>query len=322
MLKYIVKRFVQMIVVLFVVSILVFMLTNFIGDPVDMLVPENATMEQVESARARLGLDKPLPVQYAIFLKDVLHGNFGKSYTYGKPAMGLILERMPATMELVAIAALLVLFIAIPLGVYAGAYPKRRSSKIIMSGSILGISLPSFWVGMMMIYIFAVMLRALPASGRGNTVNVLGVNLSIFAPGGLRFIILPAVTLALTNVATTLRLTRSGILENMRQDYIKFARAKGVSSRTLLFGHALKNALIPVVTIFGMDLGNMIAFTTITETIFAWPGIGRLCVAAIFNRDFPVIQAYALIMAVLFVVGNVLVDILSAAVDPRLRKEF
>ena len=162
-----------MIVVLFVVSILVFMLTNFIGDPVDMLVPENATVEQVESARARLGLDKPLPVQDGIFLKDVLHGNFGKSYTYGKPAMGLIMERMPATLELVAIAALLVLLIAIPLGVYAGAYPKRRSSKIIMSGSILGISLPSFWVGMMMIYIFAVMLRALPASGRGNTVNAV-----------------------------------------------------------------------------------------------------------------------------------------------------
>ena len=318
MLKYIVKRFVQMIVVLFVVSILVFMLTNFIGDPVDMLVPENATVEQVESARARLGLNKPLPVQYGIFLRDVLHGNFGKSYTYGKPAMGLILERMPATMELVAIAALLVLFIAIPLGVYAGAYPKRRSSKIIMSGSILGISLPSFWVGMMMIYIFAVMLRALPASGRGNTVNVLGVNLSIFAPGGLRFIILPAVTLALTNVATTLRLTRSGIMENMRQDYIKFARAKGVSSRSLLFGHALKNALIPVITIFGMDLGNMIAFTTITETIFAWPGMGKLLIDAINKSDRPIIVAYLMTAACMFVVLNFVVDLLYTLVDPRI----
>ena len=318
MLKYIVKRFVQMIVVLFVVSILVFMLTNFIGDPVDMLVPENATVEQVESARARLGLNKPLPVQYGIFLRDVLHGNFGKSYTYGKPAMGLIMERMPATLELVAIAALLVLFIAIPLGVYAGAYPKRRSSKIIMSGSILGISLPSFWVGMMMIYIFAVMLRALPASGRGNTVNVLGVNLSIFAPGGLRFIILPAVTLALTNVATTLRLTRSGIMENMRQDYIKFARAKGVSSRSLLFGHALKNALIPVITIFGMDLGNMIAFTTITETIFAWPGMGKLLIDAINKSDRPIIVAYLLTAACMFVVLNFVVDLLYTLVDPRI----
>lgn len=318
MLKYIVKRFVQMIVVLFVVSILVFMLTNFIGDPVDMLVPENATVEQVESARARLGLNKPLPVQYGIFLRDVLHGNFGKSYTYGKPAMGLIMERMPATLELVAIAALLVLFIAIPLGVYAGAYPKRRSSKIIMSGSILGISLPSFWVGMMMIYIFAVMLRKLPASGRGNTVNVLGVNLSIFAPGGLRFIILPAVTLALTNVATTLRLTRSGIMENMRQDYIKFARAKGVSSRSLLFGHALKNALIPVITIFGMDLGNMIAFTTITETIFAWPGMGKLLIDAINKSDRPIIVAYLMTAACMFVVLNFVVDLLYTLVDPRI----
>ena len=318
MLKYIVKRFVQMIVVLFVVSILVFMLTNFIGDPVDMLVPENATVEQVESARARLGLDKPLPVQYGIFLKDVLHGNFGKSYTYGKPAMGLIMERMPATLELVATAALLVLIIAIPLGVYAGAYPKRRSSKIIMSGSILGISLPSFWVGMMMIYIFAVMLRALPASGRGNTVNVLGVNLSVFAPGGLRFIILPAVTLALTNVATTLRLTRSGIMENMRQDYIKFARAKGVSSRSLLFGHALKNALIPVITIFGMDLGNMIAFTTITETIFAWPGMGKLLIDAINKSDRPIIVAYLMTAACMFVVLNFVVDFLYTLVDPRI----
>ena len=318
MLKYIVKRFVQMIVVLFVVSILVFMLTNFIGDPVDMLVPENATVEQVESARARLGLNKPLPVQYGIFLKDVLHGNFGKSYTYGKPAMGLIMERMPATLELVAIAALLVLFIAIPLGVYAGAYPKRRSSRIIMSGSILGICLPSFWVGMMMIYIFAVMLRALPASGRGNTVNVLGVNLSVFAPGGLRFLILPAVTLALTNVATTLRLTRSGIMENMRQDYIKFARAKGVSSRSLLFGHALKNALIPVITIFGMDLGNMIAFTTITETIFAWPGMGKLLIDAINKSDRPIIVAYLMTAACMFVVLNFVVDLLYTLVDPRI----
>ena len=307
-----------MIVVLFVVSILVFMLTNFIGDPVDMLVPENATVEQVESARARLGLNKPLPVQYGIFLRDVLHGNFGKSYTYGKPAMGLIMERMPATLELVAIAALLVLFIAIPLGVYAGAYPKRRSSKIIMSGSILGISLPSFWVGMMMIYIFAVMLRALPASGRGNTVNVLGVNLSIFAPGGLRFIILPAVTLALTNVATTLRLTRSGIMENMRQDYIKFARAKGVSSRSLLFGHALKNALIPVITIFGMDLCNMIAFSTITETIFAWPGMGKLLIDAINKSDRPIIVAYLMTAACMFVVLNFVVDLLYTLVDPRI----
>lgn len=318
MLKYVIKRFIQMVVVLFVVSVVVFCLTNFIGDPVDMLVPENATMEQIESARARLGLDKPLPVQYMIFLKDVLHGNFGKSYTYGKPAMGLIIERIPATLELVAVAALLVVIIAIPLGVYAGAYPKRRSSKVIMSASILGISLPSFWVGMMMIYLFAVVLRLLPASGRGDTINVLGTKLSIFAPGGLRFIILPAVTLAITNIASILRLTRAGILENMKQDYIKFARAKGVTSKALLFGHALKNALIPVITIFGMDLGNMIAFTTITETIFAWPGMGKLLIDAINKSDRPIIVAYLMAAACMFVVLNFVVDMLYTLIDPRI----
>ena len=306
MIKYVVKRFAQMIVVLFIVSLLVFLLTNFIGDPVDMLVPENATLEQIESARARLGLDKPLPVQYGIFIRDVLHGNFGKSYIYGKPAMDLIFERMPATLELVAVAACLVLCIAIPLGVYAGAYPKRASSKLIMSGSILGISLPSFWVGMMMIYIFAVVLRLLPASGRGNTVMVGNV------------VILPAITLALTNVATMLRLTRSGILENMRQDYIKFARAKGVPAKSILFGHALKNALIPVVTIFGMDLGNMSAFTTITETIFAWPGMGKLLIDAINKSDRPIIVAYLMAAACMFVVLNFIVDILYTLIDPRI----
>lgn len=318
MVKYIIKRFIQMIAVLFIVSVLVFLLTNFIGDPVDMLVPENATLEQIESARQRLGLDKPLPVQYAIFLEDVLHGDFGKSYTYGLPAMQLIVERIPATMEIVAVAALLTLLLAIPLGVYAGAFPKRISSKIIMSGSILGISLPSFWVGMMMIYVFAVIFHMLPASGRGDTVPVLGVQLSLFAPGGWRYIVLPAVTLALTNIATTLRLTRSGILENMKQDYIKFARAKGVPGKTVLFGHALKNALIPVITIFGMNLGSMIAFTTITETIFAWPGMGKLLIDAINKADRPIIVAYLMTAACMFVVINFIVDLLYTFIDPRI----
>ena len=307
-----------MIMVLFVVSVLVFLLTNFIGDPVDMLVPENATIEQIESARARLGLDKPLYVQYGIFLNDVLHGNLGKSYTYGLPAMTLIIERMPATLELVAVAAVLVLLLAIPLGVYAGAYPKRATSKLIMSGSILGISLPSFWLGMMMIYIFAVNLGILPASGRGNTVEVMGTKLSIFAPGGIRFIILPAVTLALTHMATMLRLMRSGILENMRQDYVKFARAKGVPAKAILFGHAMKNALIPVITVFGLDLGNMIAFTTITETIFSWPGMGKLLIDAINKSDRPIIVAYLMTASCMFVVLNFIVDILYTLIDPRI----
>ena len=318
MLKYIVKRLIQMFVVLFVVSVLVFFLTNLIGDPVDMLVPQNATLEQIEAARSRLGLDKPLPVQFTIFLKDVLHGNFGKSYTYGKPAMSLILERMPATLEIVIVAAILTLLVAIPLGVYAGAFPKRVSSKLIMSGSILGISLPSFWLGMMMIYIFAVVLRVLPASGRADTVSFFGIQTSLLAPGGWKFVLLPSITLAMTNIATTLRLTRSGILENMKQDYIKFARAKGVPAKTVLFGHALKNALIPVITIFGMNLGGMIAFTTITETIFAWPGMGKLLIDAINKADRPIIVAYLMAAACMFVVINFVVDILYTFIDPRI----
>ena len=322
MIKYVVKRFVQMIVVLFIVSLLVFLLTNFIGDPVDMLVPENATLEQIESARARLGLDKPLPVQYGIFIRDVLHGNFGKSYIYGKPAMDLIFERMPATLELVAVAACLVLCIAIPLGVYAGAYPKRASSKLIMSGSILGISLPSFWVGMMMIYIFAVVLRLLPASGRGNTVMVGNVALSIFAPGGIRYVILPAITLALTNVATMLRLTRSGILENMRQDYIKFARAKGVPAKSILFGHALKNALIPVVTVIGLQFGSLLGGATLTETVFAWPGVGRLLVDSIKSKDAPLVLGGVIMMTITFSIVNLCVDILYAFIDPRIKAQY
>lgn len=318
MIKYVIKRFAQMMAVLLIVSVLVFLMTNFIGDPVDMLVPEDATLEEIETARIRLGLNKPLYVQYAIFLKSVLHGDFGKSYTYGLPAMGLIVERMPATLELVAVAAALVLLIAIPLGVYAGAYPKHALSKFIMSGSILGISLPSFWMGMMMIYIFAVIFRCLPASGRGDTIPMLGVQLSIFAPGGIRYIILPAVTLALTNTATMIRLTRSGILENMRQDYIKYARAKGVPAKALLFGHALKNALVPVITVFGLDLGNMVAFTTITETIFAWPGMGKLLIDAINKSDRPIIVAYLMAAACMFVVLNFIVDILYTLIDPRI----
>lgn len=304
--------------VLFVVSMLVFLLTNFIGDPVDMLVPENATVEEIEAAKTRLGLDKPLPVQYMIFLNDVLHGDFGKSYIYGKPAMGLIMERFPATMEIVLVAAILTLVIGIPLGVYAGAYPKKTSSKFVMTGSILGISLPSFWVGMMLIYIFAVVLQILPASGRGNVVEVFGVKTSLFAPKGWKYIILPSITLALTHLATTIRLTRSGIIENMKQDYIKFARAKGVPGNNVIFGHALKNALIPVITVFGMNLGGMIVFTTITETIFSWPGMGKLLIDAIGKADRPIIVAYLMMAASMFVIINFVVDLLYTFIDPRI----
>lgn len=307
-----------MLIVMLVVSILVFFLTSFLGDPVAMLVREDASEEEILAARARLGLDKPIYVQYGIFLKDVLHGDFGVSYSYGEPAMGLILERFPATIEVVIVASLLIILIAIPLGVYAGAFPERRSSKIIMGGSILGISLPNFWIGMMLIYIFAVELHVMPASGRGEVGTFLGMSSSLFTKDGWKHLIMPSVTLAISNIASTLRLTRSGIIETMREDFVKFLRAKGAGNRRVMFGHALKNALIPVVTVLGLNIGGLIAFTTVTETIYAWPGMGKLLIDSIGKADRPIIVAYLMITAAMFVVINFIVDILYSLIDPRI----
>ena len=318
MLKYFLRRFGQMLIVMLVVSILVFFLTSFLGDPVAMLVREDASEEEILAARARLGLDKPIYVQYGIFLKDVIHGDFGVSYSYGEPAMGLILERFPATIEVVIVASLLIILIAIPLGVYAGAFPERRSSKIIMGGSILGISLPNFWIGMMLIYIFAVELHVMPASGRGEVGTFLGMSSSLFTKDGWKHLIMPSVTLAISNIASTLRLTRSGIIETMREDFVKFLRAKGAGNRRVMFGHALKNALIPVVTVLGLNIGGLIAFTTVTETIYAWPGMGKLLIDSIGKADRPIIVAYLMITAAMFVVINFIVDILYSLIDPRI----
>ena len=318
MIKYIIKRLLQMLVVLFVVSLVVFIFTNYIGDPISMLLPEDASQEEIQQAIRRLGLDKPIHIQYGIFVRDILSGNFGKSYVFSRPALELIIERIPATLEIVITAMIIAIVLAIPLGVYAGAYPKRRSSKVIMAGSILGISLPSFWVGMMMIYIFSVILGWMPASGRGEAIEVFGMRLSIFSMSGWRHIMLPALTLALGNIAMLLRLTRAGMQENMRQDYVKFARAKGVSPKKVLFGHALKNALIPVVTVFGVRIGQLIAFTTITETIYAWPGMGKLLIDSIYMADRPIIVAYLMLVAVIFVVINFVVDIIYTLIDPRI----
>lgn len=308
-----------MFVVLFVVATLVFVLVNFIGDPVNMLVSEKASQEVRDAVREQLGLNRPIYVQYFSFLSDAVRGDFGVSYIHKVPVMKLMAERLPATLEMVFVSCVLALVLAIPLGVYAGAYPKRKTSSLIMGGSILGISLPSFFVGMSLIYIFSVLLHWFPSSGRGETVQFLGTKLSIFAPGGLKYLILPSFTLALSNIASLVRLTRAGILENMRQDYIKFARAKGVSTRHVLFGHALKNALIPVVTVFGMEIGSLIAFTTVTESIFAWPGLGKLLIDSINSVDRPVIVAYLIMTTVMFVGINFIVDVLYTVIDPRIK---
>lgn len=318
MLRYFTLRIAQLIIVLIAVSILVFALTSIMGNPIYLMVRENATQEEIDAAAAYLGLDKPLPVQYLIFIQNALRGDFGKSYVYHQTALKIIAERFPATLEIVIVAMLLSAFLAIPLGVFAGAYPKKFSSKAIMSLSIVGISLPSFWVGMVMIFVFSLYLGVLPVSGRGDIGTFLGIRTSLATVEGWKHIILPSITLALGNMATILRLTRAGMQENMKQDYVKFARAKGVSRRKVLFGHALKNTLIPVITIFGLQLGTLIAFTTITETIFAWPGMGKLLIDAINSADRPIISAYILFVAVMFVFINFIVDILYTIVDPRI----
>lgn len=318
MFKYFLKRLAQMVVTLFIVSILVFVLANFIGDPVNMLVSPKAPPEVREQVREELGLNRPILEQYVSFVTNALKGDFGKSYIYKVDVLSLIAQRVPATLELVLVSVVLALVISIPLGVYAGAFPKRKSSTLVMGGSILGISLPSFFIGIMLIYIFSLKLHWFPSSGRGATIPFLGMNFSLFAPGGLKYIILPAFTLSVTNIASLVRLTRAGVMENMRQDYIKFARAKGMSTRKVLFGHALKNALIPVITVFGMEIGSLIAFTTVTETIYSWPGLGKLLIDSINSVDRPVIVAYLILTTVLFVFINFVVDLLYTVIDPRI----
>ena len=306
-----------MIIVLLVVSAIVFFLTSVIGNPVHTMLPERASQEQVDRVVVQLGLDKPLYHQYAIFLTNAVQGNFGRSYTHHQPALRLILSRFPATMEIVAVSMLLTIVIGISFGVYAGAYPKKILTKLIMGGSIAGISLPSFWVGMMLIFFFSVRLGWFPVSGRGDMGSFFGIRTSLATINGWRHILLPSITLAAINIATIIRLVRAGMLETMKQDYIKFAKAKGVVGRDVLYKHALKNIMIPVVTIFGLQLGGLIAFTTITETIFAWPGMGKLLIDSINNLDRPVVSAYLLFVAVLFVVINFVVDLLYTLIDPR-----
>jgi peptide/nickel transport system permease protein len=315
---YLLKRLIQMTLVLWVVSVIVFGIMSFTGDPVFMVVPIDASNAQIEQARRILGLDHSLPVQYWRFLTSMLQGDFGQSYVFRQPAMTLILERMPATLEMVVVAMILAVVVAIPLGVYAGANPNSRISKIIMAGSLLGISLPGFWVGMVLIYLFAVHWGIFPSPGRGDTVEVMGVRTSLLTADGWHHIALPALTLSLATMAILLRMTRAGMMEVGRQDFMKFARAKGATRGDVLYKHGLKNALIPVVTIFGLQLGDLIAFATITETIFSWPGMGKLLIDSIYRADRPVIVVYLMLVACIFVVINFLVDVVYTLIDPRI----
>ena len=316
---FITRRVLQSLVVIFVMSLLVFFGVNIVGDPIDMLINPEADQEDIEAAIRALGLDRPIHEQYWYFLVNALKGDLGKSFIFAEPALKLILQRMPATLELAFTAMLMAIFLGIPLGVYAGLRPNSKVSKTIMAGSILGFSLPTFWVGLMFIMIFAVMLGWLPSTGRGETTSLLGIQVSFLTWDGLRHLLLPALNLALFKISLVIRLARAGTREVALQDYIKFARAKGLSSSRVVLVHIMKNIMIPVVTVLGLELGGVIAFAVVTETVFAWPGMGKLLIDSIQLLDRPIVVAYLMITVLMFVVINLVVDILYSLLDPRVR---
>jgi peptide/nickel transport system permease protein len=319
MLAYIARRLLQSVAVLLVMSLIVFVGVYAIGNPVDILISPQADQAEIERVTAALGLDRPVWVQYWHFLTSALAGDLGKSFAANVPAIQLILQRMPATVELALTAMVIAIVLGLPLGLWAGLKPDSVAAKTIMAGSILGFSLPTFWVGLMLIMVFSVQLGWLPSTGRGQTVEVLGLHLSILTWDGIRHILMPAFNLALFKLALLIRLTRAGTREAMLQDYVRFARAKGLTEERVVRVHVLKNILIPIVTVVGLEFGSVLAFAIITETIFAWPGMGKLLIDSINVLDRPVIVAYLLIIVFIFVVINLVVDVLYSALDPRVR---
>ena len=316
---FIIRRIIQSLIVVLVMSLIVFVGVHVVGDPVHILVSDDMTQEEVERFVKRLGLDRPLYEQYLHFLGNALQGDLGNSFVQAEPALKLILQRMPATMELALVALLMSILLGVPLGMYAGLRPESKISRTIMAGSILGFSLPTFWVGLMMIMVFAVMLGWLPSTGRGDTVSLLGVQVSFLTWDGLRHLLLPAVNLALFKIALVTRLARAGTREAALQDYVKFARAKGIRPARVVLVHVMKNIMIPVVTVLGLEFGGLIAFSVVTETVFAWPGMGKLLIDSIQLLDRPVVVAYLVITVVMFVVINLVVDVLYSVLDPRVR---
>jgi len=319
MLSHIVRRVLQSFAVLGVMSLLVFTGVYAIGNPIDILVNPHSDQKEIARAIAALGLDRPLLEQYFSFIKHAATGDLGRSFAFNVPAIGLILERMPATIELATAAMLIAVLLGIPLGLWAGLKPDSAAGKTIMAGSILGFSLPTFWVGLILIMVFSVWLGALPTSGRGPTTNLLGIPVSFLSLEGLRHLILPAVNLALFNLALIIRLARTATREALQQDYIRFARAKGLTENRIVGVHVLKNALVPIVTVVGVEFGSVIAFAVVTESIFAWPGMGKLLIDSINVLDRPVIVGYLCIVVTLFVAINLLVDLAYSWLDPRVR---
>ncbi len=316
---FILKRLAQSVLVMAIVSAVSFSLFNFVGDPVNNMVGQDATREQRIEIREQLGLDDPILTQYTRFLGNMLQGDFGLSYRIKRPVDQLIMERLPATLELVFVSAIIALVVGIGLGVYTGIRRKSWVSRVILSVSLVGVSLPTFIIGIGLIYIFAVYMRWLPSSGRSGTVDLGWWKTSLLTVDGWRAIILPAITLSLFQLTLILRLVRAEMLEVMQTDFIKFARARGLSERAINFRHALRNTLVPVITIIGLNIGGLIAFSVITETVFQWPGTGLMFIQAVDFVDVPIMAAYLVFVALLFVLINLVVDILYFVVDPRIR---
>jgi peptide/nickel transport system permease protein len=306
---FVIRRVIQSLVVVLVMSLVVFVGVHVVGDPVHILISDDMTQQEIERFIHQLGLDRPLHEQYLHFLANAARGDLGNSFVHGEAALKLILQRMPATLELALAAFLLAVVCGIPLGMYAGLKPESPASRVIMAGSILGFSLPTFWVGLMLMMVFAVMLGWLPATGRGEFMTW----------DGLRHLALPAINLALFKLALVTRLARAGTREAALQDYVKFARAKGLSPARIVLVHILKNILVPVVTVLGLELGGLIAFSVVTETVFAWPGMGKLLIDSIQRLDRPVVVAYLVITVLMFVLINLIVDIVYSLLDPRVR---
>ncbi len=319
MLVYLIRRLAQSILVLLVMAVLVFVGIFAVGNPVDVLINPEADLQEQQATIERLGLDLPLHEQLFVFMGNAVKGDFGRSFLHGEPAMEIILTRLPATMELAVVALAISLVFGVLFGLWAGLKPYAFSGKTIMAGSILGFSLPNFWQGLMLILIFAVFLGWLPAGGRGETTEFLGMRVSFLTADGWSHILLPALNLAIFKMCLVIRLARAGTREAALQDYVKFARAKGLSPRRIVLVHILKNIMIPVVTVVGLELGSMIAFAVVTETVFAWPGIGKLLIDSIVNLDRPVVVAYLVLTVFMFVIINLTVDLIYSVLDPRVR---
>jgi len=314
------SRAVQAFLVVVAMTVIVFVGIHAIGDPVDVLISPVADQAERDRMEAAFGTDKPLWEQYRNFVREAARGDLGRSFVYNQPALGIIFERLPATLELAVAALILAIVIGIPLGLYCGLRPESPASRVIMATSILGFSLPGFWMGLMLIMLFAVQLGWLPSTGRGDTVSVFGVRWSFLTRNGLEHLLLPALNLAMFKISMVLRLTRAGVREIVSMDYIKYARARGLAPSRIVGVHILKNIMIPLVTIIGMEFGSTVAFAIVTESVFAWPGIGKLIIDSINVLDRPVIVAYLMTVVVLFVLVNFTVDVAYTALDPRARR--